>query len=117
MGDCIFCKIVAGDIETDAVYEDDEVFAFKDIDPKAPVHVLIIPKAHTSAPAELGPPDCRAAGQMFVAAEKIARETGVGGAGYRLIINQGDDAGQEVEHLHMHLLAGTKLGPMVSAKQ
>ncbi|MBI3495245.1 HIT domain-containing protein [Candidatus Berkelbacteria bacterium] len=102
---CIFCKIVSGEIPTDFVYQSDSVVAFKDINPEAPVHVLIVPKKHTTRY------------DVFLgrAAHAVAQHTGVATTGYRLIINQGKDAHQEVEHLHMHFLGGKDLGAMIQS--
>lgn len=104
MNDCIFCKIASKQIPTNIVWESDDVIAFDDIHPKAPVHVLIVPKKHTeSYDVFLGK-----------AAQAVAKAKGVDQSGYRLIVNQGRDAGQEVNHFHMHLLGGESLGPMVT---
>lgn len=106
MDDCIFCKIVAGDIPCDTVYEDEDVMAFKDINPKAPVHVLIIPKEHVESAAHLGDQQVELAGRLQLAAVEVARRTGVLEDGFRLVTNSGAGAGQAVFHLHYHLLAG-----------
>ncbi|AFN75672.1 histidine triad (HIT) protein [Melioribacter roseus P3M-2] len=111
MGETIFSKIIRKEIPADIVYEGDTVLAFRDINPQAPVHVLIIPKitdietAKDINPAEHG----QLLADMFEAANKIAKDLGVSESGYRLVINSGRDAGQEVYHLHMHLLGGRKL--------
>ena len=107
--DCIFCKIIAGEIPSSTVYEDAHVYAFKDIAPVAPVHVLIVPKAHIMSGAdgaEAGNADIF--GHIFVAAAEIARQLGLEN-GYRVVTNVGADAGQTVPHLHFHLLGGTVL--------
>ena len=107
MQDCLFCKIVSGKIPSDTLYEDDAVVAFKDIDPKAPVHVLIVPRVHMASIADDGAREV--AGAMFRAAAQIAREMGLREGGFRCVINTGPDAGQSVPHLHMHLLGGRPL--------
>ncbi len=107
MDDCLFCKIIGGSIPSDKVYEDDMVLAFNDIDPQAPVHVLIIPKAHFASIMEAEDSYTAA---MYAAARKIAREKGLDASGFRLVINTGEDGGQTVAHLHMHLLGGRALG-------
>ena len=110
MTDCIFCKIAAGGIPSQRVYEDEHVFAFRDIAPQAPVHVLIIPKSHAaSSVAELNEDNSYIAAKCLEAAAKIARSEGLGN-GYRIITNSGPDAGQTVFHLHFHLLGGKPLG-------
>lgn len=109
MEDCLFCKIIEGTIPSDKVYEDDEVLAFRDINPQAPVHVLIIPKRHISGADKLDRSDDALVGKMVAVANRIAEELGVSGTGYRLISNVGDDAGQSVHHLHLHLIGGKRL--------
>ena len=106
MNDCLFCKIVAGEIPSDKVYEDDAVYAFRDIQPAAPVHVLIVPKEHAKDATEFDP----AHAALFHASRKIAEAEGVAESGYRLVFNVGADAGQTVFHLHMHLVGGKNLG-------
>lgn len=110
--DCIFCKIVAGEIPATKVYEDEHVVAFNDINPQAPVHVLFIPKKHVASVAELGPEDFSSVGHLFSAVQQVAREKGVDQSGYRVLTNSGKDAGQVVFHLHFHLLGGKPLGPL-----
>ena len=109
MEDCLFCKIIEGKIPSDKVYEDDEVLAFRDINPQAPVHVLIIPKRHISGADKLERSDDALLGKMIAVANQLAEELGVSGSGYRLISNIGDDAGQSVHHLHLHLIGGKRL--------
>jgi len=104
--ECIFCKILSGEIETGFVYQDDDVAAFNDLHPQAPVHVLIIPKAHIPKVGELGPEHVELLGKMNMAAKSIATQLGIADEGYRLVINSGDNGGQTVYHLHMHLLGG-----------
>ena len=108
--DCLFCKIVAGDIPSTEVYRDDSVIAFLDINPVAPEHVLVIPLEHITFLRYAYDSDEALIGHMALTADRIAREHGIQDSGYRLTINQGLDAGQEVDHLHMHLLGGRKLG-------
>lgn len=102
MSDCIFCKIIAGEIPSQKVYEDAEIFAFKDIYPKARVHVLIVPKRHIPTAMDLREEDEALFGKMARAAAEIAREAGL--EGYRLQVNVGEKGGQEVFHLHMHVM-------------
>lgn len=108
MSDCIFCKIVEGTIPSKKVYENERVYAFHDIAPSAPVHVLIIPKAHYASMNEVTNFDDIA--EVHKAAVQIAKDLGVAESGYRLINNCGSDGGQVVYHVHYHLLAGEKLG-------
>lgn len=106
MDNCIFCKIANGEIPSKKVYEDESVAAFYDIEPQAPVHVLIIPKAHFSSTLGLSDDTAQVVGNMVLAANKIAKELGVDESGFRLVMNTGRDAGQTVPHLHMHLMGG-----------
>ena len=108
MKDCLFCKIINGEIPSEKVYEDDEILAFKDINPKAPVHILIIPKKHISSAMEIKENDEALIGKIFTVIAKIAKEQKLDN-GYRIINNCGEDGGQEVMHLHFHLLGGKKL--------
>ncbi len=112
----VFSKIIAGELPADIVYEDDYVLAFRDIAPQAPVHVLIIPKREIPTTNDVRLEDVEALGRLFLAAAKIARDEGVAADGYRLIVNCNEHGGQEVFHLHMHLLGGRKLGPMLARK-
>ena len=109
MTDCIFCKIINGEIPSESVYEDEHVLAFRDITPKAPVHVLVVPKAHISSISELNPENSHIAAKCLEAVAKIAESEGLDG-GYRVIANTGPDGGQTVFHLHFHLLGGKNLG-------
>lgn len=109
MEDCIFCKIAAGEIPSKKVYEDESVLVFHDIDAKAPVHVLIIPKKHVASVLELSRQDAELVAHIFEVAKRIAEELGVDKSGFRLVANTGADAGQSVPHLHFHLLAGRYL--------
>ncbi|MGQ0561952.1 MAG: histidine triad nucleotide-binding protein [Gemmatimonadota bacterium] len=106
---CIFCRIAAGSIPAKIAHEDDDTFAFHDIDPRAPVHVLIVPREHINTVNELEPSDAGLLGRMVLAAKKIANELGVADSGYRLVMNCGQDAGQSVDHIHLHLLGGRPL--------
>lgn len=107
--DCIFCAIVAGEIPSEHVYEDAEVVAFKDINPKAPVHVLIVPRRHIRSVNELTRGDAGLLGHLCLVARTIAEQLGVAESGYRLVSNNGPDGGQEVDHLHVHLLGGRQM--------
>src|SRR3972149_8486264 len=110
MAETIFSKIISKEIPANIVYESDNVLAFKDIDPKAPVHVLIIPKAEIPKVTDInGKEHAQLLGEMFDAANKIAKENGIDKDGFRLVINCGDNAGQAVHHLHLHLLGGRKM--------
>ncbi len=110
MSDCIFCKIVAGEIPAKEVYRDEQVTAFHDINPVAPVHVLIVPNEHIPSAAAAEPQHEALLGHMFVVARRVAEELGVAERGFRLVVNNGPEAGQEVPHLHMHLLGGRRMG-------
>lgn len=108
--DCIFCKIVKGDIPSKKIYETDNVLAFHDIQPLAPKHALVIPKKHIASMNEAGEEDRALLGDVLLAAKKVAGELGIADSGYRLIINVGSDGGQVVYHIHVHVLGGEKLG-------
>lgn len=116
MGDCLFCRIVKGEIPATVVHETDRVLAFRDIHPKAPVHVLVIPKDHYATAGELGAGDPALAGEVLKAAADIAAAEGLGERGYRFLFNTGPDSGQEVFHVHGHVLGGRPLGPMLAAR-
>ena len=107
--DCVFCKIVAGEIPSDILYQDDEVIAFRDINPQAPVHLLIIPKAHIASLTELTESQLALMGRMVSVANQLAKREDVSESGYRLVVNCGEQGGQLVPHLHMHLLGGREL--------
>ena len=107
--DCIFCKIIAGEIPSKKVYQDERVTAFHDITPVAPVHILIVPNEHIPSVNEVQEEQEALLGHLFVVARKIAAEMGLAENGYRLIVNTGPHAGQVVFHLHMHLLGGHKM--------
>ncbi len=109
MEDCIFCKIVAGEIPATILYQDDRIMAFRDIHPVAPVHVLIIPKKHIPTLAHITPREAPLIGKMAMVANQLAKQEGIAETGYRVIINTGKDGGQIVQHLHMHLLGGRQL--------
>lgn len=110
--DCIFCKIRDGDIPGDVLYRDDSCFVIRDIAPKAPVHLLVIPTEHFTFLSNLDSGFHATLGAMFETAHVVARREGVVESGYRLIINQGADAGQMIDHLHLHVLGGRALGGM-----
>lgn len=114
-GETIFSKIVRGDLPADIVYQDEHVTAFRDIDPKAPTHILIIPNRPIPTADDVDVEDESTLGRMITVAANLARSEGIAGDGYRLIINCGDHGGQEVYHLHMHLLGGRRLGPMLAS--
>lgn len=104
---CLFCRIVAGEIPCTKVHEDDHTLAFRDINPQAPTHVLVIPKAHVGNIASIPPGEVL--GQVFAAAAAVARQEGIAETGYRLVFNVGADAGETVPHLHLHVLGGRQL--------
>lgn len=105
MNDCLFCKIIAGEIPSAKVYEDDMAYAFNDIDPQAPVHILIVPKIHIKSAGEITADNSKYVAHIFEVAAKIADERGFSD-GFRIVSNCGDAAGQSVKHLHFHLMAG-----------
>ncbi len=107
--DCIFCRIVAGEIPADILYQDEEVIAFRDINPLAPTHLLIIPRKHISSLVHLSEAESPLMGHMVSIANQLAKREGVSESGYRLTINCGEQGGQLVPHLHMHLLGGRQL--------
>ena len=107
--DCLFCKIRDGDIPAEIVYKDDDVFAFRDINPQAPIHVLIVPRKHIPTVNDIEPEDAGLIGSLFLAARKIAEEEGIAEEGYRLVMNTNMRAGQTVFHIHLHLLGGRSL--------
>ncbi len=113
MEDCLFCKIIKGEIPSNKVYEDEEILAFKDINPVAPIHILVIPKKHIGSLAHMEKEDEIIVGKIYGVINKIAEEQGFKENGYRVIVNCGKDAGQEVMHLHFHLLAGKKFGEKI----
>ena len=110
--DCIFCRIAKGEIKSNIVYQDDQAIAFPDINPKAPVHILIIPRKHIDCVADLQDDEEQLMGHLVNIANKLARENGVAASGFRLVINCGPEGGQIVPHLHIHLLGGRQLGKL-----
>jgi len=109
MSDCLFCKIIAGDIPADIVYQDDDVIAFRDINPQAPTHVLVIPRKHIATINDLTPGDAPLVGQMYLATKTVAEQEGIADAGYRSVFNCNRDAGQVVFHIHLHVLGGRQM--------
>ncbi len=109
MSDCLFCRIVSGDIPSTKVFEDEEILAFEDIHPQAPVHVLVIPKKHIPTLDDLEPGDVGLAGRLLEAARRVAREKGTAIPGFRAVINVNSGGGQVVYHLHLHVLGGRQL--------
>ena len=107
--DCIFCQIVAGKVPSDVVYQDEDVIAFRDINPQAPVHLLIIPRKHITSLAHLPEEESSLLGDMVSVANRLAEKEGVSKSGYRLVVNCGKEGGQLVPHLHLHLLGGRYL--------
>jgi len=107
---CIFCQIVAGDLPSDTLYQDEEIIAFRDINPMAPTHVLIIPKKHIPSLIQLSDAETPIIGHMTKVANQLAKQEGISEKGYRLVISCGEEGGQVVPHLHMHLLGGRNLG-------
>lgn len=110
MEDCIFCKIIKREIPSSIVYEDSEIIAFRDVNPQAPIHILVIPKKHIEALVNLTEEDEKVVGKIYTVINKIARQEGIDKKGFRVIVNCGEDGGQEVKHLHFHILGGKKLG-------
>lgn len=108
MNSCLFCKIIAGEIPSTKVYEDDKILAFRDIAPKAPSHILVIPKTHIAGVDEITPENSAVVSYIFEKIAEIARREGLDG-GYRVVSNIGEDGGQTVRHLHFHILGGKKL--------
>ena len=109
MSDCLFCKIIAGEIPSNKVYEDENVFAFRDINPQAPVHILVVPKTHVKCAEDINGDNSHLVAQCFEAISKIAAQEGLKD-GFRIINNCGEAAGQTVPHIHFHILAGKPLG-------
>ncbi len=110
MTDCIFCKIVSGDIPGDIIYQDDDVLAFRDLNPQAPTHILVIPKKHIATTNEIEPEDAELVGKMYLAAKQIAKDEGIAESGYRCVLNCNAEAGQTVFHIHLHILGGRPMG-------
>ena len=107
---CVFCRIVRGDLQADIVYSSEQVVAFRDIHPQAPVHVQVIPRRHVKDASELGECDASMLGEIFAAAREVAGQQGIAGSGYRLVFNVGRDASNTIPHLHLHVLGGRALG-------
>lgn len=108
--DCIFCKIANGEIDSNKVYENENIIAFKDLNPVAPVHILFIPKRHVCSLNDINSEDSSVISEIFSSILKVVKDLGIEGNGYRIINNCGKDGGQTVNHLHFHLIAGKKLG-------
>ncbi len=108
--DCLFCKILAGDIPSEEVASTETTYAFRDINPGAPTHVLVIPRRHVESAATVTPADAELLADLLVAAQDVARREGIADSGYRLVLNVGDDALNSVPHLHLHVLGGKRLG-------
>lgn len=109
MDNCLFCKIIKGDIPANKVYENEHILAFRDIDPKAPVHILVIPKKHIKSINDLKSSDKYLAGELILASKKIAKDEGIDSKGFRTIFNTNDDGGQTVYHIHMHMMGGRQM--------
>ena len=109
MSDCIFCKIVSGDIPSTKIYEDEQVIVFRDINPQAPTHVLVVPKRHISGVNELAEMDEALVGHVYGVIARLVRELGIDESGYRVVVNSGADGQQSVPHLHFHVLGGRLL--------
>lgn len=103
---CVFCRIAQGELESERVLEQDDVLAFRDLNPQAPSHILVIPRRHIPAVAKLQEGDGEVAGRLLLAAREVAEAEGLEEGGYRLVVNQGRDGGQTVDHLHLHVLGG-----------
>ena len=110
MSDCLFCKIAAGEIPSTKVYEDEKVYAFLDIDPQAPKHIIVIPKEHISSANEISEDNASVIGHIFAVIARLAKEQGFDKDGYRIVNNCGENGGQTVGHIHFHVLAGRLLG-------
>ena len=113
MEDCIFCKIIKKEIPSEIVYEDEKVIAFKDVNPAAPIHILVVPKQHIETLLDLNKEDFETVGYIYETINKIANKEGFAQNGFRVIANCGKDSGQEVMHIHFHVLAGKKLGDKI----
>jgi len=110
MDNCLFCKMVTGAIQPDVVYQDDEVLAFRDLNPQAPTHVLVIPKRHIATTNDLRPEDAELVGKLHLAAKQVAKQEAIDQSGYRTVLNCNAGAGQTVFHLHLHVLGGRAMG-------
>ena len=109
MEECVFCRIIAGEIASDIVYQDKDFFAFRDINPQAPEHIIVIPRVHIASVTELTEREQELMGGLIILAKNLAELDGIGQTGYRLVINCGHEGGQMIPHLHLHLLGGRKL--------
>ncbi len=107
--DCIFCRIVGGELPSSIVHEDDRALAFRDVNPQAPAHVLVVPRRHVQSVEHLTEEDQELAGHLFLVARNVAREEGLADGGYRVVANVGDQGGQTVDHLHLHVLGGRRM--------
>ena len=110
MVDCLFCKMVNGEIKPDVVYENEAILAFRDINPQAPVHVLVVPKKHIATLNDLEPENDVLVGEMYLTAKRVAEKLGITESGYRTVMNCNEGAGQTVFHLHLHILGGRQMG-------
>ncbi|MCA1845965.1 MAG: histidine triad nucleotide-binding protein [Actinobacteria bacterium] len=110
MSDCIFCTIVAGEIPSTAVLDTERTYAFRDLEPQAPTHVLVVPKRHITDASAVTPQDADVVAEMLVAARQVAEAEGVAARGYRLVFNVGEDANNSVPHLHLHVIGGRSMG-------
>ncbi|MGH9102232.1 MAG: histidine triad nucleotide-binding protein [Acidimicrobiales bacterium] len=110
MTDCLFCRIVAGEVPSKGVVSTERTYAFADIEPGAPVHVLVVPREHVESADHVGPQHASLLAEMLATAQAVARAEGVAASGYRLVLNVGEDARNSVPHLHMHLLGGRSMG-------
>lgn len=109
MADCLFCRMASGEITPDIVYQNDDVLAFRDINPQAPTHVLVIPRRHVSSINELTEADKELVGKLYLAAQAVAQNEGIGESGYRTVMNCGEEGGQTVFHIHLHVLGGRRM--------
>lgn len=113
MEECVFCKIIKGEIPSNIVYEDDRVIAFYDVNPAAPIHILVVPKKHIETLLDVSEEDGDLISYIYKIINKIAKDEGFADNGFRVIANCGEDSGQEVKHIHFHVLAGKKLGAKI----
>jgi histidine triad (HIT) family protein len=109
MSECLFCRIVSGDVPAEVVAETERTMAFRDIEPKAPTHVLVVPREHVTSAAEVGPEHAETLAELLTTARSVARSEGVAERGYRLVLNVGEDALNSVPHLHLHVLGGRRM--------
>lgn len=109
MDNCLFCKMASGEIKPDVIYEDDQVLAFRDINPQAPTHALVIPRRHISTLNDLQADDAALMGKLFLVAKNIAQQEGIADTGYRTLVNCNADGGQEVFHIHLHVMGGRRM--------